>query len=89
MSPSDWAAIGLVITLISSWLAVLHKRVMSVTDLGERFVPRPQIDKRFRELEQRLHSDMKAQEARSDKRFDKIDATLVRIEGKIDSKADK
>jgi DNA primase large subunit len=89
MGPNDWAAVGLIITLLSGWMAVLHRKLMSMTDLSERFVPRPQVDKRFYELEQRLHEDMKAQEGRSDKRFDKIDATLVRIEGKIDSKADK
>jgi hypothetical protein len=57
--------------------------------LPAEYMPRQQIDQRFRELEQRLHSDMTAAEGRADKQFDAVNAKLDKIIDKLDSKADK
>ena len=53
------------------------------------YVPRSQVESRFRDLEARLHNDLRLQEERTDKRFDKIDAKLDQIISRLDSKADK
>ncbi len=57
--------------------------------LPKEYVPRPQVDERFRELESRIHDDMSAQESRVEKRFDMIDSKLDKIMDKLDDKADK
>lgn len=57
--------------------------------LPKEYVPRPQVDARFRDLENRIHDDIRAQESRVEKRFDAIDSKLDKIMDKLDDKADK
>lgn len=93
MSPNDWAAIGLVVTLIVAWIGTLHKRMSGISDpltsLPNDFVPRQQIDKRFAELERRWESEFKRLEGRSEKQFDQVNAKLDRIMDLLQHKADK
>ena len=83
---------------ISDWLLTVSGVVLAtliayvgrvVTNLPREYVPRPQVDQRFSELESRLHDDMRDQESRVDKRFDAIDSKLDKIMDKLDDKADK
>ena len=60
-----------------------------ISELPERFVPRPQVNARFEALEARLHEDMLSQERRTDKQLDKLDGKLDQILSKLDGKADK
>ena len=60
-----------------------------VSDLPQAYVPRPQVDARFRELEERLQAQLAAQESRSDRQFDKLDRKLDQIIVLLDRKADK
>lgn len=60
-----------------------------VSSLPVRYVPRPQLDARFRDLEKRMHDDIIAQETRTDKRFDQIEAKLDRIIERLERKVDR
>lgn len=60
-----------------------------ISDLPRMYVPRVQVDARFRELEDRLHNDMTAQEGRTDRQLDKLDGKLDKILQKLDGKLDK
>lgn len=60
-----------------------------VSTLPREYVPRPQVDARFKDLESRIHNDMRDQESRVEKRFDAIDSKLDKIMDKLDDKADK
>ena len=81
----QWAA-GIIST---ATLGVLGWVANVLVSLPREYVTRKEIDQRIADLEQRVHLDMVAQENRSEKRFDRIEAFLVRIEEKIDRKQDK
>jgi len=83
---------------ITEWFLTVSGIVMAsvvayigkvVTSLPRDYVPRPQIDARFKDLENRIHEDIRAQESRVEKRFDAIDSKLDKIMDKLDDKADK
>lgn len=81
----EWV-LGIVGVVISGTVVYMGQ---IISRLPETFVPRPQVDARFRELERRLHDDMISQERRTDKQLDKLDSKLDHIIAKLDGKADK
>jgi len=72
---------GVVVALIGFYSKMVGGRV---TDLPRDYVPRVQVDARFKDLEQRLEREMAAIEGRSDKRFDSVDSKLDNQSVKID-----
>lgn len=81
----EWI-LGIVASITAGALVWVGK---VVSGLPINYVPRSQVDARFRDLEARLHNDITSQEARAEKRFDVIDAKLDRIIERMESKADK
>ena len=62
-----------------------------IRNLPTDFVPRPQIDKRFSDLEMRMHDDnqqlqasMQDVERRTDRQLDKLDLKLDTLDSKLD-----
>jgi len=80
-----WTATGIMTALIgvTGWI------LRTVANLPADYVPRDQINSRFDAVKREIHDDLKAQDDRNEKRFDRFEAYLVRIESKIDAKADK
>ena len=77
-------------------LATLGWVAKVLTQLPVNYVPRDQVNERFSKIQEQFEAsikamerDMEASEARSEKRFDRIDAYLERIVNKLDAKADK
>lgn len=85
MSWIEWTLgiAGSIIVISIAWIS------KEIANLPSHYVPRPQVDARFRDLESRLHGDMVAQEQRSDRQFDTMNGKLDRIIDKLDNKADK
>ena len=81
----QWAA-GIIST---ATLGVLGWVANVLINLPREYVTRAEIDKRLSDFKQDVHADMIAQEDRTEKRFDRLEAFLVRIEEKIDRKQDK
>lgn len=81
----QWVA-GLLSTVtlgVLGWVANVLVR------LPREYVPRDEFDKRFGELKSDVHDDITKSEDRAEKRFDRLEAILVRIEDKVDGKQDK
>jgi len=80
-----WTATGIMTALIgvTGWI------LRTVANLPADYVPRTQVNSRFDQLKAEIHEDMTKQEDRTEKRFDRLEAYLVRIESKLDGKADK
>lgn len=53
------------------------------------YMPRDQTNARFQDIERRMHLDLTAQDARTEKRFDSIDGKLDRILERLERKADR
>ena len=80
----------IVVAIIATAIGWYVKLIGSkVADLPRDYVPRPQVDARFADLERRLENEMQAQEIRSDKRFDSVDTKLDKIIDRLESKVDK
>jgi len=80
-----WTATGIMtaITGVTAWL------LKTIANLPADYVPRSQINNRFDQIKAEIHADMEKQDDRTEKRFDRLEAYLVRIESKLDGKADK
>lgn len=85
MTAIEWI-LGIVGAVIVGAVGYIGKILAS---MPTEYVPRNQVDARFRDLEGRLHGDMVAQEQRSDRQFDTMNGKLDRIIDKLDNKADK
>jgi len=85
MTIADWflTVSGVVLATLIAYVG------RAMANMPREYVPRPQVDQRFAELESRLHDDMRDQENRVEKRFDSIDSKLDKIMDKLDDKADK
>ena len=85
MDWTEWLLLTIsgLIVVLGSWVA------RTMTSLSHTYVPRPQVDGRFRALENRIDRDLSAQDKRTDKRFDQVDSKLDRILERMDQKADK
>lgn len=88
----DWTewTLGIVgATIVGSliWVAKI------LAGLPREYIPRSQVDRRFRDLEQRIHNDMSSQDIRNEKRLDKLEHAMAqgfqRVIDKLDMKADK
>jgi len=80
----------IVMSFVSAGLAWWVKLIGGrVSDMPRDYVPRVQIDARFRDLEQRIEREMNAQESRTEKRFDAIDGKLDKIIDRLERKADR
>lgn len=81
----EWA-LGIVSAILVLAVGAISKAIIN---LPVNYVPRDQADTRFSELEGRLTDQIRAQEARQDGRFDRIDRALEKIDHKLDAKVDK
>lgn len=77
-----WGAFVLVTGVAFSWLARLQARV---SDGPLQYITRVEAQTRFADLQK----DIEKQEERMNEHLRDIKAALLRIEGKLDDKADK
>lgn len=80
--------LGIAGTIVAGTVIYMGK---VISDLPNAFVPRSQIDKRFRDLEERMHADsehlyesMQHTERRTDRQLDKLDVKLDQAHAKLD-----
>lgn len=89
MSWAEWV-LGIVATAVAAkfiWFIRL------INQLPVQYVPRAQLQERLASLESRFIDDLKSQEARVERRFNRletqIDTGFQRVMDKIEGKADK
>lgn len=81
----EWV-LGIVAAVIAGTVIYMGKLF---SDLPKEYMPRDQIESRFRDLEGRIHLDMIAQDQRTEKHFDRLYAKLDEIHAEMKQKADK
>lgn len=91
VNETEWLTtiIGIGIPALSVWLLRLNMCINRMLERQGEYVPRTEINQRFRDIKNEIHTDMTAQERRSDKQFEELKQYLIRIEEKLGDKADK
>lgn len=78
--------LGIAGTVIAGTIVYMGKLF---ADLPKEYMPRQQIDERFRDLEDRIHNDMGDQDRRNEKHFDRLYNKLDEMHSELKGKADK
>ena len=78
--------LGIVGTVIAGTVIWWAKMI---SDLPKVYMPRVEIDDKFKELERRIHNDMGDQDRRNEKQFDRLWQKMDDMHTDIKAKADK
>lgn len=78
--------LGLVGTIVVGTIIYLGK---VFNEMPNTYMPRAQIERRFRDLEDRIHDDMAGQDRRNEKHFDRLYSKLDEMHSEMKNKADK
>jgi hypothetical protein len=81
----EWA-MGIAAVIIAGTIIYLGKVLNGLPNI---YMPREQIERRFRDLEDRIHDDMAGQDRRNEKHFDRLYNKIDEVLQELKSKADK
>ena len=81
----EWV-LGIIASIITGTVIYMGRLF---AELPKEYMPRDQIERRFEDLEARIHTDMASQDRRNEKHFDRLYAKVDEVLQELKSKADK